>query len=966
MANEFRIKNGFVIGTDSTYNNPINEISTDRNLGDSNTTLVVQSAVKGYVDDAINNIPTPTGSISKFIELLDTPNDYTGQSGKILTVSSGESGLEFVDAPTGTLQDLQSVTEQGNATTLDIIVGSSSGIYSMLTSGNGGAPGLLLSDGSQDASIVFDYTNSALSINHKLVGGSYITPTLSEEYIQKKYVDDSISGIPDVDLSWGNISGVLDNQTDLKNELDSKADINHTHTIPQVSGLQTALDGKENSLGNPTTDGNVLTSLIDGTRNWKKLVGGTNVIVNVDDPNNIVFSATSGTTAGILSRAYMTGDTEDVGGTTFYKLQTNKGTVDEVTQQVSITGATGAPQTEFLTSVIGLVHTEDYLIAKGSYNGQLTLATSSNTGDMRFVIKVFKASATDGSYDPVNDLIAEVDTGIIDFQRDNPTPLPFSAPVEQEWTITSNDRVVYVVSAGATAGNHTITWYLGNLHNNFLDVPIQSTTDNVINKSNVTGAMTSDALNQLQTDLGNKADKVSGATDGDLAALDSNGNLVDSGYVVDDTQTTTANLWSANKISSEIGNSGGGDMTKAIYDTDDSGIVDDSEKLGGNVPDYYATESGLLQHTSDSTIHFTQTDIDYNNLQNKPTIPSILDDLNDVSVSGVIQNQILKFDGTNWTAQNETTGGQVNAIVAGSGIYVDSTDAANPIVGISDNDITDLSLHSVTELNDVTDSGSGKIITDTERTKLGNIEDGAEVNVQSNWDETDTNSDTFILNKPTDITDLSTHYSTELNDITDAGSGKIITDNERSSIGNAVKLQGVDLDATTVGSPQDNQVITYTGGKWQADFASAPNLSGYVKTTDSINVLADVDTETNTPEVGQTLMWDGTNWVSATYTQTSAITIQDPLADDSIPIGIMDQDVYFEKILIYTDNCDITFNINNLFDSDVYVNGYLAVEPDNPIVNAGSLIRYTASAANIIDTGIISYVNVTLVFKIQG
>lgn len=38
--------------------------------------------------------------------------------------------------------------------------------------------------------------------------------------------------------------------------------------------------------------------------------------------------------------------------------------------------------------------------------------------------------------------------------------------------------------------------------------------------------------------------------------------------------------------------------------------------------------------------------------------------------------------------------------------------------------------------------------TDAEKTKLGNIEAGAEVNVQSNWAETDTGSDAYIQNKP--------------------------------------------------------------------------------------------------------------------------------------------------------------------------------------------------------------------------
>lgn len=38
---------------------------------------------------------------------------------------------------------------------------------------------------------------------------------------------------------------------------------------------------------------------------------------------------------------------------------------------------------------------------------------------------------------------------------------------------------------------------------------------------------------------------------------------------------------------------------------------------------------------------------------------------------------------------------------------------------------------------------------DAEKTKLGDIESGAEVNVQSNWNETDTDSDAYIQNKPT-------------------------------------------------------------------------------------------------------------------------------------------------------------------------------------------------------------------------
>ena len=82
-------------------------------------------------------------------------------------------------------------------------------------------------------------------------------------------------------------------------------------------------------------------------------------------------------------------------------------------------------------------------------------------------------------------------------------------------------------------------------------------------------------------------------------------------------------------------------------------------------------------------------------------------------------------------------------------------------------DLTNLGIHDVTELRDVTSAGSGAIITGDERTKLTNIDvnattrtvtDGtdsitvppqnAQQNVKANWDESDSASDAFIQNKP--------------------------------------------------------------------------------------------------------------------------------------------------------------------------------------------------------------------------
>ena len=55
-----------------------------------------------------------------------------------------------------------------------------------------------------------------------------------------------------------------------------------------------------------------------------------------------------------------------------------------------------------------------------------------------------------------------------------------------------------------------------------------------------------------------KADKVSGAVANNIATLDANGNLLDSGLKQDDSGTGTLSLWSANKIANELSNTASG------------------------------------------------------------------------------------------------------------------------------------------------------------------------------------------------------------------------------------------------------------------------------------------------------------------------------------------------------------------------------------------------------------------------
>ncbi|MCK4465409.1 MAG: hypothetical protein KAU83_06835, partial [Bacteroidales bacterium] len=109
------------------------------------------------------------------------------------------------------------------------------------------------------------------------------------------------------------------------------------------------------------------------------------------------------------------------------------------------------------------------------------------------------------------------------------------------------------------------------------------------------------------------------------------------------------------------------------------------------------------------------------------------------------------------------------------------------------------------DIQDATSSQKG-LMTATYATKLEGIEDGAEVNVNADWNAS--SGDAQILNKPTDLTDLSGHDVTELADISDAGSGFIISSTERT------KLSGIETSADVT----DTTNVDAAGAVMESDF----------------------------------------------------------------------------------------------------------------------------------------------------
>ena len=142
-------------------------------------------------------------------------------------------------------------------------------------------------------------------------------------------------------------------------------------------------------------------------------------------------------------------------------------------------------------------------------------------------------------------------------------------------------------------------------------------------------------------------------------------------------------------------------------------------------------------------------------------------------------------------------------------------------------DLTNLSIHDVTELRDVTSAGSGSIITGDERDKLADIDvnlttrtvtDGtdsivvppqnAQQNVQANWDESDSASDAFIENKPTLAPSNAEQNVQSDFSVTDANSDAFIANKP------SITVQGTtnEVEVSPSGAQLLNQNRTFTIG----------------------------------------------------------------------------------------------------------------------------------------------------------
>ncbi len=137
--------------------------------------------------------------------------------------------------------------------------------------------------------------------------------------------------------------------------------------------------------------------------------------------------------------------------------------------------------------------------------------------------------------------------------------------------------------------------------------------------------------------------------------------------------------------------------------------------------------------------------------------------------------------------RSHATAGSIKVGGAGRTNDVPNLDDGNVFIGNSSNQSETRSL----TLEDVAETATNKHFTSSDNTKLDGIESGAEVNVQSNWTETNNASDSFIQNKPTTITGA-----------------------EQTKLGHITVSQAVDLDTMESDIATNNSKVsnaTHTG-----------------------------------------------------------------------------------------------------------------------------------------------------------
>ena len=134
-------------------------------------------------------------------------------------------------------------------------------------------------------------------------------------------------------------------------------------------------------------------------------------------------------------------------------------------------------------------------------------------------------------------------------------------------------------------------------------------------------------------------------------------------------------------VSDGASGSGTGDMTKAVYDTDNDGIVDAAETLSGLT----ATIADLNKTANLATV---ATSGSYNDLSNKPTIPTITDTYSGTSSDGMSGKAVKSAIDALDKSDSAVSGQYVSAVSEANGIITVSRASLPTIPTVNNGQLT--------------------------------------------------------------------------------------------------------------------------------------------------------------------------------------------------------------------------------------------------------------------------------------
>ena len=310
------------------------------------------------------------------------------------------------------------------------------------------------------------------------------------------------------------------------------------------------------------------------------------------------------------------------------------------------------------------------------------------------------------------------------------------------------------------------------------------------------------------------------------------------------------------KITTDIGELGGGDMMKAMYDKDGDGKVDtanDAEKLGGQLPSHYATADHIHDNATADKDGFLSKE-DFAKLAaieegaNNYTLPNASDAvLGGVKVG---ENLSISKDGT----------------LSADAQHIDVDDALN---AESVNPVQNKAVKEALEgkVDKIDGKGlSSNDYTTEEKTKLEGIEDGA-----NKYIHPDTHAATMI------VEDTTHRFATD--DEKAAWNSKV----NSSVLGQANGVATLDESGLIPSSQLPSYVDDVIEGYADVTVNTTTDDSGYTTTTTVINGFYSDEAHKNaiTGEAGKIYVdvvtnlsyrWGGTVYVQITSTDCTAVT----------------------------------------------------------------------------------------------